>query len=186
MQNNMQNRLTTTKMIATLGLFTALSVAIGWICKTYLTLGALRLTFENIPIILASMIYGPIAGAVVAAVSDTVSCLTSPNPALNPIITLGAISIGVISGLISRYIFKHKMLLKVVFSVFISHLIGSVIIKSIGLWVFWRYEISLLMLRLPTYLLISLCESAVIYFIMKNKGLVSLFKSGDKNKRKYK
>ena len=176
MQKNKQDRLTTTKMIATLGLMTALSVAIGWICKTYLTLGALRLTFENIPIILSGIFYGPLAGAAVAAVSDIVSCLTSPNPALNPIITLGAVSIGIISGLVSKYIFKQKLLLKVVFSVFISHLIGSIIIKSIGLWMFWRYEIPLLMLRIPTYLLISVCESAVIYFIMKNEGLVALFK----------
>ncbi|MBE6619369.1 MAG: folate family ECF transporter S component [Ruminococcaceae bacterium] len=175
MQKNTQNRLTTTKMIATLGLMTALSVAIGWICKTYLTFGPIRLTFENIPIILSGVFYGPVAGAVVAAVSDIVSCITSPNPALNPIITLGAVLIGVISGIISKCFSKKRLSFRVIFTVATAHFIGSVLIKSFGLWLFWRYEIPVLLLRIPTYLLISVCESAIIYLIMKNDSLVALF-----------
>ncbi len=184
MQNKMQDRLSTTKTVTMLGLFTALSVAIGFICKTYLTFSAVRITFENIPIILAGIFYGPLAGAIVAAVSDTLSCLTSPNPALNPIITFGAMSIGIISGIVSRHFFREKPLLKVMSAVFLSHLIGSVIIKSIGLFIFWRYEIPILALRIPVYLLIASCESAIIYLIMKNKGLVSLFYRHTKDKRK--
>ena len=176
MQKKMQDHLGTTKMITTLGLFTALSIAIGFVCKTYLTFGAVRITFENIPIILAGIFYGPISGAVVALVSDTLSCLTSPNPALNPIITLGAISIGIISGLVSKHCFREKLLLKVSCAVFLSHFIGSVIIKSVGLYLFWRYEVSILALRIPVYALISLCESVVIYVILKNKNLSSMLK----------
>ena len=184
MPNIMQDRLTTTKKITMLGLFTALSVAIGFICKTYLTFGAIRITFENIPIILSGILYGPFAGAIIAVVSDTLSCLTSPNPALNPIISVGAMSIGVISGIVSRHLFNKKLLLKITFAVFLSHFIGSVIIKSIGLFLFWRYELPVLALRIPVYLLIASCESAIIYLIMKNKGLVSLFYSRTKNTRK--
>lgn len=174
MQNKRQKHLLTTKMITTLGLLTALSVVIGWVCKTYLTFGAIRVTFENIPIIISGIIYGPVIGAVVAIVSDIISCLTSPNPALNPIITLGAASIGMISGVISRYVIRNGKFLKIAISVFASHIIGSMIIKSIGLYVFWRYEIPTLLLRFPLYFAISICETAIIYMILKNKHITTM------------
>ena len=100
------------------GLLVALSVVIGWVCKTYLTFDAIRITFENIPVILSGILYGPIVGAVVGVVSDMVSCITSPNPSLNPIIMLGAATIGILSGVISRYIIKKNKLLKVFVSGF--------------------------------------------------------------------
>ena len=53
-----------------------------------------------IPVIISGMVYGPIFGAVVGILSDIISCLISPNPSLNPIIMLGAATIGALSGVI--------------------------------------------------------------------------------------
>ncbi len=174
MQNKNRNHLSTTKMITTVGLLSALSVVIGWVCKTYLTFGAIRITFENVPIILSGILYGPAVGAVVAVFSDIISCLISPNPSLNPIITLGAASIGIISGCVSRYLIKNNKFFKVSVSVFLSHIVGSMIIKSIGLHIFMRYEIPVLMFRIPLYLAIATCETAILYIIMKNKYITAL------------
>ncbi len=184
MQNKKLNHIATTKMITTVGLLSALSVVIGWFCKTYLTFGAVRITFENVPIILSGILYGPTVGAVVAVFSDIISCLTSPNPSVNPIITVGAASIGIISGCVSRYlIIKSNTFFKVSVSVFLSHIVGSMIIKSIGLHIFMRYEIPVLLLRIPLYLLIATCETAILYIIMKNKYITALLaKHMDKNK----
>ncbi len=174
MQNKRLSYLSATKMITTLGLLTALSVVIGWMCKTYLTFDAIRITFENVPIIISGIIYGPVVGAVIAIISDIISCLTSPNPALNPIIMLGSASIGIISGVISRYLIRNGKFLKIALSVFTSHIFGSMIIKSVGLYVFWRYEIPTLMLRIPLYIAISICETAIIYIILKNEHITSM------------
>lgn len=173
MQNKRHDHLSATRMITTLGLLIGLSVVIGWVCKTYLTVGAIRITFENVPIILSGIIYGPVIGAIVAVLSDVISCLISPNPALNPIIMLGAATIGIISGVISRRVQKHKFL-KSALSVFLSHIVGSMIIKSLGLYLFWRYDYSILLLRIPLYLAISTCETAIIYALLKNNYIVSL------------
>jgi ECF transporter S component (folate family) len=172
MQRKSSN-LSKTKMITTMALLVAMSVAIGWACKTYLTLpiGAIRVTFENLPVILSGILYGPIVGAVVALISDTISCLISPNPALNLIIMLGAASIGIISGIISRYLFNGSKTLKVIFSVFLSHIVGSMIIKSIGLHVVWKYPFSVLVFRIPLYIAIAVIESIVILAILQNSRL---------------
>ena len=134
--------------------------------------------------ILSGILYGPTVGAVVAVFSDIISCLTSPNPSVNPIITVGAASIGIISGCVSRYlIIKSNTFFKVSVSVFLSHIVGSMIIKSIGLHIFMRYEIPVLLLRIPLYLLIATCETAILYIIMKNKYITALLaKHMDKNK----
>lgn len=174
MKNSGRTLFKHTRLISLIGLMVALSVAIGWACKTYLTFGPIRITFENIPVILSGIVCGPFVGAVVAVFSDIVSCLMSPNPSLNPIITLGAASIGIISGVISRYIIKKGVFFKVSVSVFVSHIIGSMIIKSIGLYVFFHYEIPILLWRIPLYIAISLCETGIIYAIVKNRRLTDM------------
>ncbi len=173
-KSSLRSRHNYIRTIAVAGLLVALSVTIGWLCKTYLTFGAIRITFENVPVILSGIIYGPFVGAVVAVISDIVSCITSPNPSLNPIITLGAAAIGILSGVISRYIIKKNMLLKVVVSVFVSHIIGSMIIKSVGLHVFFKYGFEILVWRIPLYIAIALCESMIIYAIIRNKHITNM------------
>ena len=113
-------------------LMIAMSVAIGIFCKSFFTyLIYYRLTFENLPIILAGYVLGPVYGAVIAFSADAISCLCSPNPALNPVISLGAVLVGIISGTIPK-ILKKQSAFVLALSVLISHLVGQVIVKSIG------------------------------------------------------
>lgn len=157
------------KKICTISLLVSFSVAIGWICKTYLTFGAVRVTFENIPIILSGILFGPGVGCIVGVLSDAVSCIMSPNPALNPIISVGAALIGIIPGIISRYVIKKNRLICVPVSVFLAHIVGSMIVKSIGLHIFFGYGFEVLWMRIPLYLAISVGECAIIYSMLKNK-----------------
>lgn len=174
MKNSKQSRHSYIRGIAITGLLVALSVVIGWLCKTYLTFGAIRVTFENIPVILSGIVYGPIVGAIVGILSDIISCLISPNPALNPIIMFGAGIIGALSGIIPRYIIRNGERLKVWVTVFAVHIIGSMIIKSIGLHVFFKYGLEILVWRIPLYVGIAVCESIIIYAILKNQNIKKL------------
>ena len=76
----------------------ALSVLVGIFCKTYLNfgMGLFRVTFENLPIIMAGILYGPIVGGLVGVCSDIVSYLFS-NQAYPPNlwVTFGALAVGV-------------------------------------------------------------------------------------------
>ena len=79
--------------------FSALLAAISIVCGKYLAFNMgdfLRFSFENLPIIFAGMAFGPLIGALVGVVADLVGCLLV-GYAINPIITVGAAAIGLIS-----------------------------------------------------------------------------------------
>ena len=125
------------RSVATLTLaamLTAMSVVIGIFCKSVLNFGGglFRITFENLPIILTGIVLGPIAGGVVGLASDLVSyMLSGQSYPLNIVVTLGATAIGVLSGLMSKYVVKRKCKAQIILSASVAHIIGSMIIKSI-------------------------------------------------------
>ena len=59
----------------------------------------MRFSFENTPIIFAGMIFGPIVEALVGTVADLVGCVMVAYE-INPLVTLGAALIGLISGIV--------------------------------------------------------------------------------------
>ena len=158
--------------------FSALLAAISIVCGKYLAFNMgefLRFSFENLPIIFAGMVFGPIVGAAVGVVADLVGCLLV-GYAINPIITVGAGVIGIISGL-SKYLPKMSgrfySALKIAGTVFLAHLIGSVVIKSFGLSVFYDMPLIILMLwRLLNYVIVGSVEGVLIFCLMKNKRLI--------------
>ena len=98
------------KKLTLSAMLVAMSVVIGIFCKTFLNFGGglFRITFENLPIILSGIMFGPITGALVGIAGDLVSYLLSPQiyPP-NLIVTAGAAAAGLISGLSYRYLFKN-------------------------------------------------------------------------------
>jgi ECF transporter S component (folate family) len=159
--------------------YSALLAAISIVCGKYLAFNLgefIRFSFENLPIIFAGMAFGPIVGALVGAVADLVGCLLV-GYAINPIVTAGAVAIGLISGL---YFFlpesKGKLyhFFKIALTVAVAHFVGSVIIKSFGLSVFYDMPLIILILwRLLNYLIVGVLEGFILYHLMKNKLLTS-------------
>ncbi len=134
----------------------------------------IRISFENLPILLAGFSLGPIAALVVGVTADLVGCLAY-GYTINPIITLGAAAVGLISGFISRYIIRSPLLLQVAVSTAAAHLVGSVTIKSFGLavWYLDKYNLGYLEFfawRLLNYVLIATAESLIIYLLFKNRA----------------
>ena len=159
--------------------YSALLSAISIVCGKYLAFNVgefIRFSFENLPIIFAGMAFGPIVGALVGAVADLVGCLLV-GYAINPIVTAGAVAIGLISGL---YFFlpesKGKLyhFFRIALTVAVAHFVGSVIIKSFGLSVFYDMPLIILILwRLLNYLIVGVLEGFILYHLMKNKLLTS-------------
>ena len=67
------------KVLTTGAMLTALSIVIGIFCKNYLNFGngLFRVTFENFPIILSGILFGPVVGALVGVCSDVLSYVLS-------------------------------------------------------------------------------------------------------------
>jgi ECF transporter S component (folate family) len=126
-----------TRVLTLSAMLIAMSVIIGYFCKNFLTFNIYyRITFENLPVIFAGVLFGPFVGAVVGVAADAISCLLSTNPNINPIISLGALLVGFTSGFISHHISFKSDNMRLITSIAFAHLFGQVIVKSIGkiLW----------------------------------------------------
>ena len=128
-----------------------------------------RLSFENLPIILAGYYFGSVAGAAVGIVADVTGCILV-GYAINPIITLGAALIGIIAGLCGTLSFTNK-LLKAVITVVPAHIVGSVIVKTVGLIVYYSQPVlATFGWRLLIYTVTAAAESAILYILIKNRA----------------
>ena len=155
-------------VITLAAMLTAMSVVIGIFCKNFLNFGGglFRITFENLPIILSGIVFGPIIGAVVGVASDMVSYFLSAQVyPPNLVVTLGAAVVGAVSGIVSHVIIKKRGYGQIIASGVSAHLIGSVIIKSIGLYQFYGAAI---LWRIPLYVFIISMEVLLLCLLYKN------------------
>ena len=162
------------KIMTMAAMLTAMSVVIGIFCKSLLNFGGglFRITFENLPILMSGIMFGPIVGGIVGAATDIISYLLS-NQAypINLIVTLGATSVGIVSGLFSKYVFKKRGVSRIIFSSAFAHIVGSMIIKPIGLFQFYQWAV---LWRVPMYLVIAPIEILIICLMYKNRSVKKL------------
>lgn len=158
------------KSITVAAMLTAMSVIIGILCKNFLNFGGglFRITFENLPIILAGILCGPIVGGAVGAATDLISYLLSAQiyPP-NLIVTLGAASVGVISGVFARFVVRKRGYAQIIVSGAVAHVVGSMIIKPIGLFQFYGWAV---LFRIPLYLVIAPIEIAILCLLYRNSS----------------
>ncbi|MBR3863253.1 MAG: folate family ECF transporter S component [Clostridia bacterium] len=140
----------------------------------------IRISFENLPVLLAGISMGPIVGALVGTVADLLGCVLY-GYSINPIVTLGAASVGLVSGFLARYVVKKSLLAKVAVSVSLAHLVGSVLIKSAGLaaWYLAKYEFGYLEFlgwRFLNYVIVGVAECLVLYLLLRNRAFAKQIK----------
>ena len=172
-----------------LSMLAAVSIVMG----KYLAFGVgdiLRFSFENLPVLFAGIAFGPIAGLLVGAVADLVGCLLV-GYAVNPLVTVGAALIGLVGGAVYRLAFLFgikRRSTRIILSVALGHLIGSVAVKTLGLAIFYSMPIPVLMLwRILNYAIVGLLEGVILVALMQNKSLVhqlSAMKGGRGEKKK--
>ena len=148
----------------------AMSVVIGIFCKSVLNFanGMARITFENLPIILGGILLGPVYGGAIGLASDLLSYLLSGQAyAPIPLVTLGAVLVGVCAGLVSRFVVKEHGSKQTILAGAAAHLVGSMIVKPIGLFSIYGWAV---LLRIPIYLAIAPIEILLICLLFKNRG----------------
>ena len=154
----------------------AFLAAISIVSGKYLQLPVgevLRFSFENMPIILAGIAFGPFVGLCVGVVADLVGCLMV-GYTINPLVTAGAACIGLVSGLVSFLLTKLNAshTLKIVLSVGIAHIVGSVLVKTVGLAIYYDMPLWALMLwRLLNYAIIGTLEGVILWFLLRSRAI---------------
>jgi len=174
-ENGVAKRL---RILALMAILAAMSMVLGKLLQ--ISIGnSIRISFENLPLIFAGFLFGPVGGGVVALVEDTVGSLIAFGE-INPIVTAGAVTIGVLSGALSRLFFRgdfsRMSFLPCAVSVAVPHIAGSMVIKSVGLYVFYRTALPVLLVRVPVYLVISAAESIIIWTLLKSSAVKSSLK----------
>ena len=158
------------KELTLAAMLVAMSVVIGIFCKSILNFGGglFRITFENIPIIIAGLLFGPIVGGVSGLASDLISYLLSGQVyPPNLIVTLGAFMIGVVSGVVAKFVIKKRSSMQIIVAGGLAHIVGSMIIKPIGLYTFYGWAV---LWRIPLYLVIAPLEILLICLLFKSNG----------------
>lgn len=162
------------KVLTVSAMLTAVSIVIGILCKNYLNFGngLFRITFENFPILMSGILFGPVVGACVGIAADVISYILSTQSfAISPIVTLGAAAIGAVSGVVSHLLRSRSTEKQIVFSGMIAHFIGSVCIKSAGLYLYYGAAV---LVRVPLYTVIAAFEILLLLFLFRRKSFSSL------------
>jgi ECF transporter S component (folate family) len=167
MQKSRKTNLTLLVMAA---IFSAMSIILGKLLA--FNIGDLfRVSLENLPIIFMGIAFGPLWGAVVGAVADLLGCF-AVGYAVNPIITLGAMSVGAVAGICSKFTKDRRGWGDILFSVTAAHTVGSILIKTAGLsWFYGTNYLSLLPYRALNYLVIIAVEYTIIYILIRNQEI---------------
>ena len=166
----MSNRIMDTRRLVTLALLAALSVILARILG-FQPLPYLRLSFEDLPIILAGILFGPAAGALTGAVADLAGGLLSKY-GINPVFTVGPVAMGLASGLLRGLIVKRLNYPRLLAVILPGAILGRAIWNGC-----WLYALGfagadaalplLLAQRLLQYAVISFLNAALILALFK-------------------
>lgn len=161
----------------------SLLAALSLLCGKLLAISVgnmLRFSLENLPILLAGMLFGPLAGMLVGIIADLIGCLTV-GYTINPLVTLGAAVIGLLGGYLYRWLLRVPSVWRILLTVVMAHLVGSVVIKTVGLAQYYDMPFALLTWwRFLNYIPIATAETAILHVLMKNAELRRMGRQDDR------
>ena len=157
------------RKLTMLALLTAMSIVFARVLS--ISTGFVRFNLGSLPTLLAAVLFGPVAGFAVGAVADMIGGTLS-GYAINPLITLGAGSIGLTAGLFWRALPNLRLGLRTQISVFAGHAVGSIVINSLALHLFYNYPWSVLVTRIPNALVLAAVNTVLVRLLLENTNLV--------------
>ena len=131
----------------------------------------IRISYENLPIAIAGIMFGPFAGFAVGVCSDICGCF-AVGYAINPIITLGAGLIGFVGGNVVLFFPKRFSIAAMLVADVAGHIVGSILVKTAGLVLYSGAEKGFWVLlgqRAMSYTVIAVLECVVLVFLLSNK-----------------
>lgn len=167
-------RTMTTKALAYCALLAALSVVLARLIIPMPNVTT-RFSIEAVPIYLAGMLFGPMAGALVGFSSDLVGCLFS-GYGYNPLFCLPPILYGVFGGLLRRWLMGKPGLPRLAVSFLPPVVLGSILWQSAALSYVYNskgsFQASLvyfLSTRTVQFAVTLVLDVLIIYLLMKSR-----------------
>lgn len=164
---------TSVRTLTVLALLTAMSIIFARVLT--ISTGFLRFNLGALPVLLAAVLFGPWSGFAVGAVADMIGGVLS-GYAINPLITLGAGAIGLCTGLGWRYLPGKNLTLRLGLSILLGQCVGSIVINSLALYLFYNYPWSVLAARIPNALVLALVNTLLMRLLLQNRALMRAVK----------
>lgn len=167
-------RTMTTKTLAYCALLAALSVVLARLIIPMPNVTT-RFSIEAVPIYLAGMLFGPMAGALVGFSADLVGCLFS-GYGYNPLFCLPPILYGVFGGLLRRWLMGKPSLPRLAVSFLPPVVLGSILWQSAALSYVYNskgsFQASLvyfLSTRTVQFAVTLVLDVLIVYLLMKSR-----------------
>ena len=96
--------------------------------------------------------------------------------AINPLITLGAGAIGLVAGYAWQKLPNLRTGLRLQISVLLGHFVGSMVINSLALRIFYGYAWSVLLTRIPNAIVLAAVNTVLLRILLENRSLMKLAK----------
>ena len=165
---------TSVRTLVMLALLVAMSIVFSRVLS--ISTGFVRFNLGSLPVLLAALLFGPGAGFAVGAVADIIGGVLA-GYAINPLITLGAASIGLVGGLGWQKLSRLRTGNRLWCSVLAAHFVGSMVINSLALHIFYGYQWPVLAARIPNAIVLSAVNTVLVRILLENKALAAMIKA---------
>ena len=169
----MKNTKNSTRTLTVLALLIAMSIVFSRVLS--ISTGFVRFNLGSLPVLLAGIVFGPGAGFAVGALADMIGGILA-GYAINPLITLGAASIGLVGGWLWQTLHTLRLGQRLLLSVVAAHVVGSIVINSLALHIFYGYAWSVVAARIPNALVLTAVNTVLLRLLMENKAVMAAVK----------
>ena len=173
------------KTLVVLAFLTALSVVLSRLLS--INTHSVRVGLGNVPIILAGLLYGPFAGALVGFGADITGALLLSSFGYMPLLGLSPMLLGGLPGLVKPLLMRKSVSpVRLGITVFGAELITSIGWTSYCIFLLYGTPLrELLLIRVPLFIGMALAETAVIWLMVRSgmfkaRGLVAAKKFTEK------
>lgn len=156
-----------TRKLVLMALLVAISIILARFFVFYLT-STIRISFGSVPIILAGLLLGPVAGGITGAVADILGATLFSPLGYYPPLTLPAILVGVIPALLKPYFLKEMKFYRMLLLVFVTKIVTSIGLTTLLLSrLYGNPFLAILFPRVPVSLLIAAVEAILVFVLYK-------------------
>lgn len=166
----MSNQRSTTRMLVTLALLSAIEVVLARLIVP-MPSATTRFSIEAVPIIVAGLVYGPLPGALVGLVGDAVGCLFS-GYGYNPVFAVPPVLTGVCAGLLRFLLYKKVTWPRILLTFLPAVVLGSVLWQSYWLAFFYGSHSFAWFLgsRAIQFAITAVVNATVVYALFRSRA----------------
>ena len=161
------------RTLTAMALLIAMSIVFSRVLS--ISTGFVRFNLGSLPVLLAALLFGPWAGFAVGVVADMIGGVLA-GYAINPLITLGAGAIGLVAGYAWQKLPNLRTGLRLQISVLLGHFVGSMVINSLALRIFYGYAWSVLLTRIPNAIVLAAVNTVLLRILLENRALMKMVK----------